>query len=260
MIHRDKSRTRRKTLGALGRLVLSGTPQTWLVRALAIVPASLLLLAVVVQPYVDPRWLFVDTLSAIERSGDCCSVYFGLLSNLGIYIWISTGVVGLFSALLLYNNPGAPRSWWVFALVVGCFSGWLALDDAFQLHEKVLPFLGIPQTVVLLGYASFAVLYAAIAIPILARGDVALFLFACGCLAASLVTDQVAQIDNWKLTAFEDGAKFLGICCWSAFHLSLLYDLLREYPRSRLVILPANRQTTATPRPAIGYAGQRRMA
>lgn len=239
MIHQIKNYARQVTCAPSDGPIFLGMTQTWLIRALAVLPAALLLLVVVAQPYVDPRWLFLDTLTAVERSGDCCHVYFGFVSNLGIYVWISTGVVCLFSALLLRDNPNAPRPWWIFALVAGCFTGWLALDDAFLLHDKVLPFLGIPQGPIQWAYAVLAALYAAFAIRILVHGDFALFLLACGFLGASVLIDQTVHSDSWVRVALEDGAKLLGICCWSAFHLSLLYRLLRERLATRLVISPA---------------------
>ena len=260
MIHQVMSRAGQGAFALPGRSVLSGTTQTWLIRALAVVPAVLLLLVAVTQTHVDPRWLFIDTLSAIERSGDCCHVYFGILSNLGIYIWISTGVVCLFSALLLYANPAAPRAWWLFALFAGCFTGWLSLDDAFMLHDKVLLYYGIPEGPVQWTYAVLAALYAAFAIRILAHGDVALFLLACGCLGTSVLIDQTMLSDSWVRVAAEDGAKFLGICCWSIFHLSLLYNLLRERPAARLVVSPAEDTDTATLRRAAMQIGQGRAA
>lgn len=260
MIQQVKSYARQGTFAPSDRPVIFGMTQTWLIRALAVVPAALLLLFVVAQPYVDPRWLFLDSLTAIELSGDCCHVYYGFVSNLGIYIWISTGVACLFSALLLRANPNAPRAWWIFALVAGCFTGWLALDDAFQVHEKVLPFFGVPQSLVVWGYAVFAALYAAFAIRVLVHGDFTLFLFACGCLAVSILIDQVAHVDSWIAVAFEDGAKFLGICCWSAFHLSLLYRLLGERPAARLVISPAEDHEAAKLQHIAAQIGQGRAA
>ena len=260
MIHQIRGYARQDTFAPPGRPLAMGTTQTWIIRALAIVPAVIILLVAVAQPYVDPRWLFLDTLTAVEWSGDCCHVYFGILSNLGVYIWISTGVVCLFCALLLRANPNAPLAWWMFALVAGCFSGWLALDDAFQLHEKVLPFFGVPQTLVLLGYAVFAALYAACALRILARGDLALFLLACGFLATSILIDLTVRSDSWVRVAVEDGAKFLGICCWSAFHLSLLFNLLREQPAVRLVFSPAEQRGAATPRRAVSRAVRGQLA
>ena len=260
MIHQFKSRTWQDAFALPGRSVVLGTTQTWTIRALTVVPAVLLLLVVVAQPYVDPRWFFLDTLTAVERSGDCCHVYYGFVSNLGIYIWISTGVVCLFSALLLRDNPNAPRTWWMFALFAGCFTGWLALDDAFLLHDKVMPYFGIPQDPVQWSYAVLAALYAAFAIRVLMHGDFALFLFACGCLGASVLIDQTVHSDSWVRVALEDGAKFLGICCWSGFHLSLLYNLLRERPTARLRIMPAEQPEAASLRRAGFHVSQGQSA
>ena len=230
MIHQGRGCTRQDSFALPTRPVVMSTAQIWIIRALAIVPATLLLLVVVAQPYVDPRWLFLDALTAAERSGDCCHIYYGLVAKLGGFIWVGTGVVCLFAAALLYGDRAAPRSWWLVALAAGLFSGWLGIDDAFSVHDTVLPRFGIPASATQGAYAITALVYALAAARTLMRGDAALFLTGCICLALSLFVDQTSPGSSWRAIALEDGFKFLGICCWSVFHLYLMFGLLRTQP------------------------------
>lgn len=203
------------------------TPLNWLRWTIVILPA-LFVSALYIQPWVEPRWLFLDTLTAVDLSGACCHVYYGLASNLGIMLWTATSAVCLFAALILHRKSdfvSTHRK--AFALIAGMFTGWLALDDAFLVHEKVFPALGLPQATVLLVYAILGLVYALYARRIALQVDYILFILAGGFLASSMMIDHFHHGLTSDAIFLEDGAKFIGICCWAGFHISAMFHFLR---------------------------------
>lgn len=76
--------------------------------------------------------------------------YFGVVSNLGIVLWIA-GAVG---ALQAYAALGRRRETPLGATLFfgGVFAALMGLDDLFMLHESVAT-IGIPEIVVLLPHA-----------------------------------------------------------------------------------------------------------
>lgn len=202
----------------------------WLwARWIAVVVPAVFVTVVYMQPYVEPRWLFLDTITAIELSGKCCHVYYGMVSNLGIMVWTGTAAICLFAALVLIGRQdAASRDRALFALVAGLFTGWLALDDAFLVHEKVFPALGLPQGAVLLTYAGLAFLFALYARRVVFHVDLVLFVLAIGFLAASVLIDHFHHGLTNNAIILEDGAKFIGICCWATFHAAAMARFLGD--------------------------------
>jgi hypothetical protein len=78
----------------------SGTPK-W-VYCLAIGPATFLALLAAGQSWVPAWQLFVDPIRVAEVAGpDCCHVYYGFISNMGILFWCTIAACCLFAALLI---------------------------------------------------------------------------------------------------------------------------------------------------------------
>lgn len=61
--------------------------------------------------------------------------YVGLLSNIGNLLWCGTLAICLFSAHLIRSDPEVYRKWAAFLFFSAFFTGFLMLDDLFQLHE-----------------------------------------------------------------------------------------------------------------------------
>lgn len=180
------------------------------------------------QNKVETRWLFLDTLTAVELSGDCCHVYFGLFSNLGIMIWTAASAVCLFSAICLLKSPRVAKEYAMFASVAGIFTGWLMLDDAFLVHEKVFPAFGIPQTITILIYLALCGLYVWNFQKLLRDTRYGLLLLALGFLGASVLIDQIFHSVDDTTVVFEDTCKFVGISCWAAFHTDTMLIFLNK--------------------------------
>ena len=153
-----------------------------------------------------------------------CHSQYGFVSTLGIMLWVTIAANALFLTIFsLATRCGGA----VFWLAVSAFflNGWLALDDAFLLHETVLPAFGVPQNTVLAAYASLAVIYLVTNLRPLLKGDVWLLIIGGLALVASLAVDTLFHSLDPRLVLLEDSAKFFGLFCWTAFHVSLFLKI-----------------------------------
>jgi hypothetical protein len=185
---------------------------------LPVVAAAGLALAAAMQPVVDPRLLFLDPMIAGVVSGECCRSWYGFMSTLGVLIWIGTGMVALFAAVLLKRLDLAPtiRLQLMFAGLISLFFG---LDDVYLFHENAAPKLGIPQIVVLSAYVIMAMGYMAVSWRRIIAFNPALFLLAGGLLGMSLAFDLFGIEGSVTTIVWEDGAKFAGIAAWASYHI-----------------------------------------
>ena len=208
-------------------LARSATPaQNWIRAATFVLPMAFLAV-VLLQPWAEPKWMFLDPLTAAELSGDCCHTYYGFVSNLGIMAWSATAAVCLFAALLMAIQRRAGHLVW-FAASAGLLTGWLALDDAFLVHEVVFPSFGIPQNAVLGLYLVLGGLYGLASWRTIFQHDWFMLGVAGSALALSMMVDTVFHSLVPSLVYLEDSAKFFGICCWASFHISTMAALLTQ--------------------------------
>ena len=75
-----------------------------------------------------------------------CSSFLGFLSNIGIWLWVSSAAISFFSAFL--RNAGALRQQKELLFLTGLLSGILAIDDFFLIHDRY-----IDQNICYLAYA-----------------------------------------------------------------------------------------------------------
>lgn len=195
------------------------------IRLVTIIPSLIILVIVLFQPWVDPKLMFFDPLVAAEVADECCSVAFGFMSQLGIMIWIATASICLFSGILMIFDETL-KKFSSFALSAGILTGWLAIDDAFLLHEKVFPILGVSQNVVLSSYILLTLIYLAMSWRIIINSDYLLLILGGIGFTVSLLIDIVLHTPIWVY--LEDSGKFFGICCWAAFHISTLARLQKK--------------------------------
>lgn len=210
------------------------------IRVVSVVLPSLFLAAILMQPVADPKLMFLDALAAAEYADYCCRPYYGFVSTVGIMLWVATAAVCLFSAIAFVLARRA-RPVVLFAGAAGLLSGWLALDDAFLLHEVVLPHFGVAQNLVLAANALFAMAYVGASLRLIWTVDKWLLLLACGALATSMGVDVVFHSLDPVLVYVEDSAKFFGIFCWASFHVTTM---------ARLFLAPSALETAATSAPA----------
>jgi hypothetical protein len=136
----------------------------------------------------------------------------GLLPNLGVLLWTAATALPLFVA---FSGLAASGRWRQLLLLGGALSALLTLDDFFLLHDRYI------------GPTFLYLLYAALALTILVRfrdllgqAGAGLFLAAAVFLGLSVGIDVVQDVLPLAYTQsqiLEEGAKFVGIACWSAF-------------------------------------------
>ncbi len=195
------------------------------IRAFTFMSPLLFLAAVLLQPWAEPKWMFLDPLTAAELSGDCCHTYYGFVSQAGVMLWSATSAVCLFAAAVfaLHRRTAGLIA---FAASAGILTGWLALDDTFLVHEVVFPSFGIPQNAVLAGYAALGILYALASWRMILKSDYLILLAGGGALALSMAVDSFFHSLVPQLVYLEDSAKFFGIFCWAAFHITAMAEQL----------------------------------
>ncbi len=209
-----------KYFGADEGLTLNKPLRLLIGMAVILVPLIILFI-VIFQPWVAPKWMFFDPLTAAEFSDDCCHIYYGFVSNLGVFLWIGTAAIALFSALLFYLSPTL-RPFFGFALAAGLLSALLGLDDAFLLHEVAFPELGIPQSLVLFAYIGLAAIYGLVSLRVILSAEIWILILAVLGMGLSLGIDQILHSIEDSVVVAEDSAKFFGIFAWFVFHVVTL--------------------------------------
>ncbi|MEM8539824.1 MAG: hypothetical protein AAGF25_02610, partial [Pseudomonadota bacterium] len=199
------------------------TPKARAMVALITIGLPALLLAVVlIQPWAEPKWMFLDSLTAAELSGDCCHVYYGFISNLGILLWCGTAAVCFIAGACFYvSNSSSTVT--RFAIMASLLTGWLALDDMFLLHELVLPSLGLPQVVVIGIYAILVLGYLGLNWRFIMQQEWWILAVGSGTLSLSVIVDTVFHSLVPVFVYLEDSAKFIGIVSWASFHLLTIF-------------------------------------
>lgn len=176
-----------------------------------------LVLVTIVQPWIDPRWLYMDTQTVGELSGDCCHIYDGAVSTLGIMLWSATAAICLFAAVLCIAADQKRAA--LLSLHGSLLSAFLALDDAYLLHEIVAPKIGIPQIVFMALIGVAALSYLILHARFLRQSGAWILAISLICFAISVGIDQIFHSIHPLWIIAEDGPKFIGIAAWFLFHL-----------------------------------------
>lgn len=187
----------------------------------AIGPMFLLGILPVMLVGLASSWLAVEVRILTQDATALAKVHplAGVLSSLGILVWWTSASLWLFCAAV--HRRGGEKRLGRFCLSSALLSGYLALDDLFQIHESLAPvYLGIPEGAVygLLGLAVAAYLLSFRDQVLNLRG--VLLLGALGLLAASVGVDGLERwlwrLGHWTYL-LEDGLKWMGIVSWCAF-------------------------------------------
>jgi hypothetical protein len=130
----------------------SGSILPWLTTA-AFVPAAAILLALL-QSGLSHREIFNDPADTLHFSP-----FMGVISMLRLFGWAAAAGVALLTHSVICDRVTGPLRWFFLASAV--FTLVMLTDDAFLLHEEVLPNgLGIRERYIKLGYLVVAALYA----------------------------------------------------------------------------------------------------
>ena len=115
------------------------------------------------------------------------------------------------------------------ALYSTCVSALLALDDAYLLHEVVMPKLGVPQVVFVGLLGSLVLLYLWLNYRLFQSKSAWLIVISLTAFATSVGIDQIVHSIESHWVVLEDGAKILGIVCWFLFHFAFFSEQIAEH-------------------------------
>ena len=143
--------------------------------------------------------------------------YVGMISNIGIMMWVAAGSIFLFVGYVLLNRHGLNHAA-AFVLAFGLFALVLAVDDLFRLHERVFPrYLGIPENLV---YATYAVMVATMLLSfrrLIFDTDHLLLAAALVFFGISLAVDMGAVEALPYRFVVENVTQFIGITLWLSY-------------------------------------------
>jgi hypothetical protein len=192
-----------------------------------LIPATIILCGVAVAGFYDPSSIPLLTRDLAAQAG--VNPLTGSFSALGIFIWIGTGGICIFSGWNVKSDSLHDSSFLIFGGIISLYVG---LDDFFMIHENLAPvYLGISELVVYGGLAVLSLIYLTVfykkilSFNYLSLASSLLF------LSSSVVFDLIIQeLDfhpsEWHYF-FEDGLKWIGTVLWSGFHISTASHLIK---------------------------------
>ncbi|MEI5583526.1 MULTISPECIES: hypothetical protein [unclassified Agromyces] len=203
-----------RTARRLSRVLAGAADRTpRLVYAAAVVPAAVLVIAVVTQPWVAPTDLVRDGQAVAVLRGTPHASH-GLVSNIVIL------AMALAAGAALLGAAAGPSRGDRLRRAVGWGGGIslvLALDDLLLLHESITVTAWMSKLVVLAYGLGFAVFLWRFRVEIVRNLDVGLLAIAMLALGTSALVDAFAAPPTVASVLVEDGAKVLGFAAWCAF-------------------------------------------
>lgn len=198
------------------------------------IPVALLLVSALQNSYTT-----YELLADAAESQDFDPLV-GATSTLGVMLWSAASAIGLltYAVLRRTSSEDGPRLR-RFVLAAGLGSAFMALDDAFLLHEEVLPqrVFGSAERAVLLVYMAVAAVIAVAfwrvflrTLPGVVAGFVLLF---GGSLAIDgHVIERILGVDDESdvVIYVEDGLKLIGIWLWTIYVALVALPHLRPRP------------------------------
>ena len=139
----------------------------------------------------------------------------GAMSTLGLLLWAATAAVWLCAALLARACHAPFAKSYAAAAAI---TAYLALDDSYQLHERLVPeLLAMHERVVLIAIAAVALGFGIAARALLLRTPLA-YLACLALLPMSMALDNsgigAALLFGTMRAALEDIGKWIGIVGW----------------------------------------------
>ena len=205
--------------------------------------APALAMAAALWAGISPTEMMRDPI--MVAGGAQSEFYLGLFSNLGVVLWTAAAAVCLFAASELTDETNSEAR--QFLLYAGVFTLVLMLDDLFMLHENIAD--RMIYAVYALGFLYYVVRF----FRLILRLDIVLFALAIplfgnaamldlapwrllsgdgielpqGVATSPSEKDELRHLARELRYLLEDGFKFIGICCWAAFHVRAA-KLLRQ--------------------------------
>jgi hypothetical protein len=177
---------------------------------------------------VTLRTLMQDATTVLQAP-----FYVGSLSLAGVIGWSAAAGVSLFAAAVTRPGAGSPRS---LLLALGLLSAVLLADDAFLIHDEIVPlYLGMSGELIGVAYvlATAAILYLHRAV--IARTNYRLLVAALVLLGVSAAVDLASSalasmVPTILVALGEDGTKLVGIWTWFAYLASVSRQVLSSSP------------------------------
>jgi hypothetical protein len=146
------------------------------------------------------------------------SPFTGVLSVLGVTVWIATISIVIFTLALSWNHVEGPKR--RFLVWFALLSLVLMLDDLFMFHELIAPdYLGLRQRYVYLAYMAATGLGLLLYRRVIIDSGPLLLAAALACFTLSVGVDVFFCVDDSWLILLEDGAKFFGIVGWGGYFI-----------------------------------------
>ncbi len=157
---------------------------------------------------IDPQIVLRDPMQTYNHP-----ITVGLLSNLGIILWVSSGAISIFasSSGLVDRND-----WKQFILLGGIFSMVLGFDDLFLLHDRQQIFQDILYTT----YIIFTIYLVFKFRKLIYTSNTLNFALPILFLALSVLSDifqDFLPLGYETVQIFEEGFKFVGIASWLSY-------------------------------------------
>lgn len=173
----------------------------------------------------------------------------GFLSNLGAFVWCAALSVIMFSIYCSKNSASVRMLGFLYLSAV--LTGWILLDDFFQMHDYWFILIGINENDAYIGLAIVLILYIVIFFRIIIKTNYILFLLALTFLFFSFVFDIIQHFYGFGKTGgrwyvfLEDAPKWIGACFWASYYFStarraLGVDLASQVKRNDQVATASN--------------------
>ena len=191
--------------------VLPRRVRSTLLTGVIVLAVSAALIAVVLHVR-DVTGVSMGTLTRDPLSGK--PAYLGFLSQAGILLWAAGAAAAFLAASALTGAPDASGTRFLFS--AGLLTVALCVDDAFLLHDEVLPKLGVPEEIIYGVYLGCMLAFLFAFRRHILRTEYPILLLALGFLGLSVICDAcgLPWLDPYLL---EDGAKVAGIVAWAAY-------------------------------------------
>ena len=183
--------------------------------------AFFMLIAAWLQSEVRLSVLFRDVFVAASVES-----YYGLFSNLGIFLWSATAAILLFSGTVLLN-VNRSHKYSKFLLSFGSLTLLLVIDDFLMLHEKVFPYyLKISEKITFLAYGIIVLFLLLKFRDIIFSNHLRIFIIAISFLFLSITIDQMLPTNSFIFQQddtyfFEDSLKLIGIISWCFYFIKI---------------------------------------
>lgn len=152
----------------------------------------------------------------------------GVVSNIGVFLWIICASLCFFSFSLLNNKP-FNKEFSSFFLLSGYLTSLLLLDDFFMLHELYFPRkLNIPEELVICVYGIIILLYLVKFRKLILKTDFIFLFLAFGFLGASAIIDLNLLITNKYQIMIEDWCKLFGILNWLVYFTRVCFQQIEK--------------------------------